>query len=237
MATLSFFAGEGSNISNLSGSGLGFYGSTFGNSVSVGSYQDTTFVTNGDGSAQGVSADNVKFLDDASGIISSALAGTGLKFIPNVKASLNVRFTNSTAVKTQNARLRIFDRVSSDFSASGVTTKLAELIHTSDLLTVEGSGDEFWWGSQLHDGTDVQGSFQGSPNPDIRLPINSYTVGGSGIVVPLSDSPGASGNSSNNGTGSTVTSTQHDWYVAISASPDSIGEKTRYGLYISLEYL
>ena len=86
MATLSFFAGEGSNISNLSGSGLGFYGSTFGNSVSVGSYQDTTFVTNGDGSAQGVSADNVKFLDDASGIISSALAGTGLIFIRNVKA-------------------------------------------------------------------------------------------------------------------------------------------------------
>jgi len=237
MATLSFFAGEGSNISNLSGSGLGFYGSTFGNSVAVGAYQDTTFITNGDGTSQGPSADNVKYLSDVSGIISSALAGTGLKYVPNVNATLNVRFTNDTAVKTQNARLRIFDRVSSDFPASGVTTKVAELIHTSDLLTVEGSGDEYWWGSQLHDGTDAQGSFAGSPNQDERLATNSYTVGGTGIVVPMSDSPGASGNYSNTGTGSTHTSTQHDWYIAISASPDSIGSKDKYGLYVSLEYL
>ena len=238
MATLSFFAGEGSSISNLSGSGLGFYGASFGDSVAVGSYQTTTFVTNSDGTSQGVASDNVKFLDDGSGVIASATAGTGLKFIPNVNASVNVRFTHASVVKIQNARLRIFDRTNSDFSASGVTTKVAELIHTSDLLTVQGSGDEFWWGSQLHDGTDVQtGPFQGSPNPDVRLPTSSYTVGGSGILVPLSDSPGASGNLAGNGTGSTQTATQHDWYVAMSASPDSIGSKEKYGLYVSLEYL
>ena len=32
-------------------------------------------------------------------------------------------------------------------------------------------------------------------------------------------------------------STRHDWYLAISASPDSIGSKTQYGLYFTLEYL
>jgi len=30
---------------------------------------------------------------------------------------------------------------------------------------------------------------------------------------------------------------RHDWYVALSASPDSIGSKTQYGLYFTLEYL
>ena len=238
MATLSFFAGEGSTVSNLSGSGLGFYGNSFGDSVAVGAYQATTFITNADGTSQGSAGDNVKYQNDASGIISSALNGTGLKFIPNQKASVNVRFTQATVVKTQNARLRIFDRTNADYSASGVTTKVAELIHTSTLLTVEGSGDEFWWGSQLHDGTDSQtGPFQGSPNPDVRLPAASYTVGGSGVIVPLSDSPGASGDLAGNGAGSTKAATQHDWYVAISASPDSIGSKEKYGLYVSLEYL
>ena len=32
-------------------------------------------------------------------------------------------------------------------------------------------------------------------------------------------------------------STRHDWYDALSASPDSIGSKTNYGLYFTLEYL
>ena len=32
-------------------------------------------------------------------------------------------------------------------------------------------------------------------------------------------------------------SLQHDWYVALSASPESIGSKTDFGLYFTLEYL
>ena len=236
MATLGFYAGN-TSISNLSGSGLGFYGSSFGTSVAVGSFQDTTFITSADGTTQGTAASNVKYLNDGSGIISTATAGTGLKFIPNDKATLNIRFTHATAVKTQNASVRIFDRNSADNPASGVTTRVADLIHTSSLLTVPGSGDEYWWGSASNDGTDARGTFQGSPNPDQRLAAGSYTVGGSGIIVPISDSPGASGNYAHNGTGSEHTATQHDWYLAISASPDSIGSKTQYGLYVTLEYL
>jgi hypothetical protein len=236
MATLSFYAGS-TSIDNLAGSGLGFFGSSFGSSVTVSAFQDTSFITNSDGTTQGASANNVKFLDSASGITASATAGTGIKFIPNDKATLNIRFTHDSAIKTQNVRVCVFDRYDKDYPASGVTTRVAELIHTSALLSVEGSGDEYWWGSTGHDGTDVQGSFQGSPNPDVRLPINSYTVGGSGIVVPLSDSPCASGSLAGNGTGSQQTATQHDWYIAMSASPDSIGSKTQYGLYVSLEYL
>ena len=30
---------------------------------------------------------------------------------------------------------------------------------------------------------------------------------------------------------------RHDWYLALSASPQSIGSKTDYGLYFTIEYL
>ena len=63
------------------------------------------------------------------------------------------------------------------------------------------------------------------------------TFGGSGIVVPLAQSPGPSGHYAGDGSANTGQYTQHDWYLAISASPDSIGSKTQYGLYVELEYL
>ena len=37
--------------------------------------------------------------------------------------------------------------------------------------------------------------------------------------------------------GEAVRSLRHDWYVALSASPESIGSKTDFGLYFTLEYL
>ncbi len=57
---------------------------------------------------------------------------------------------------------------------------------------------------------------------------------GSGTVMTLTASPGSSGLRPN---GPSTTDSVHDWYTAISASPNSIGSKTQYGLYFSLEYL
>jgi len=37
--------------------------------------------------------------------------------------------------------------------------------------------------------------------------------------------------------GESCRATRHDWYVGLSASPDSIGSKTDFGLYFTLEYL
>jgi len=56
---------------------------------------------------------------------------------------------------------------------------------------------------------------------------------GSGSTLTLTDSPGTSGLSPN---GEATQDTRHDWYVAISASPSSIGAKEGK-LYIELEYL
>lgn len=207
MASIDFFAAN-YGITNLSGSGLGFFGGSFGQSVAVGSYQDTTFITNGAGTVQGQQVNNIKWTHASSGLINSATNSKALTEIPNYLATLNIRFTHSAAVRTQNAKLYIYDRTSINNPASGVTTKVAELIHIDTVQNNNGSGDSSW-----------------------------LTPAGSAITVSLCPSPGLSGIFAGNGSNSTVSSTQHDFYVAISASPDSIGSKVLYGLYVELEYL
>lgn len=208
-AQIGFLAGSDFSINDLSGSGLGFYGDAgFGASVRVGEWQGRTFITNGNGTSQGPEVDNIKYLNAGSGIIGQAGSGVALTCIPNYLATLNVRFTYDTAVKTQNVQLRIYDRSNPNNPASGVTTKVAELIHPSLTQANNGSGDTTW-----------------------------NTPGGSGSTVSLAPSPGVSGLYAGNGNNGLWTDAQHDWYLAISASPDSIGSKTQYGLYVSLEFL
>ncbi len=205
MATISFYSGETFSIDNLSGSGLGFYGGGFGQSVEVGSYQDTTFITNGAGTSQGPQVDNIKWLNTASGIINGASSGVPLTSIPNYLASLNVRFTHTSAVRTQNVKLRIYDRSNINNQASGVTCKVAELIHPDLVQNNNGSGSTTW-----------------------------QTPTGSSVIMSLVASPGMSGLRPN---GASTSADQHDWYLAISASPDSIGSKTQFAAYVELEYL
>tara|TARA_Y100001934_G_C12335871_1_gene767550 strand:- start:1055 stop:1807 length:753 start_codon:yes stop_codon:yes gene_type:complete len=195
----------------LGGSGLAFFGDAgFGASVEVGKYQGTTFVSDGTGSSRGAQAQNIKFLNAGSGIIGASTSGIGLQAIPNYQATLNIRFTHDSQVKTQNCELRIYDRFNIKKAASGVTTKVAEIIHPRVTQTATGSGDSQW-----------------------------ITPAGSGVVVSFANSPGVSGVFAGDGvtTISTVQSKRHDWYAAISASPDSIGNKTQYGLFFALEYL
>lgn len=201
MATLSFFADD-DGIQTLNGSGLGFYGSAFGNSVQVGSYQDTTFITNGAGSTEGPQVNNNKWTHPSSGSINGA-ASVGLDQITNKLATLNIRFTHTSAINTQNAKMYIYDRTDKNNPASGVTTKVAEIIHPDPVQNANGSGDTSW-----------------------------ITPTGSSVTVDFVASPGMSG--INPGL---ATADRHDWYASISASPDSIGSKTLYGLYFELEYL
>jgi hypothetical protein len=210
MAQLDFYINAGSDFNiDLAGSGLGFFGSGgFGASVAVAAYQGRTFVTDGNGVIQGPESQNVKYLNPGSGILGQTGTGIGLKAIPNFQSTVNVRFTNATAVKVQNVEARIYDRANINNPASGVTTKAAEIIHPDPAQGAGGSGDATW-----------------------------ITPAGSGVTVPLAQSPGSSGLYAGNGAQSVRTDTRHDWYMALSASPDSIGSKTQYGLYVSLEYL
>ncbi len=208
-ALISFFA-DSFGVTNLNGSGLGFYGAGFGQSVNVSEYQTTTFITDSAGTSQGPQVNNVKYMTGfggKSGLIGSATSGVLLTQIPNYLATLNVRFTYDSAVKTQNVKMRIYDRVSIDNEPSGVVSQVAELIHLDTVQNNNGSGDTVW-----------------------------QAVAGSGVILSLAPSPGMSGIFAGNGSNSTYSENRHDWFVAISQSPSTIGSKLS-AAYISLEYL
>jgi len=115
-----------------------------------------------------------------------------------------------TVCPLSNVKLRVFDRVNKDNDPTGVTCQVGELIHP--------------WGHGLAVAGDPLGSGQ----------QNWSGVHGSSVILSMAASPGLSGLSPN---GPTTSGQRHDWYVAISASPDSIGSKTAFGLYFELEYL
>lgn len=206
-AAIDFFHGNGTTA--LSTSGVGFYGATFGSSVQVASYQDTTFITNSNGTVNGGAMNNDKYVGTTSGVQVNGEATINLSGVALASGSLNVRFTFDSVVQTQNGEFRIMDRVDADAPASGVTSQVAQLVNG---------------GSGVDQST---GAAQASHNGWMAL-------AGSGTVMTLLSSPG-SGGLSPSGTG--TTDTRHDWYLAMSATPTSIGSKTSFGGYCALEYL
>ena len=218
MATIEFRGNEGLTGSDsvinqssqgLGGSGIGFFGAAGAlSSVRLNEYQDRTFVCNSAGTSTSVELDNVKYIAAATGAPSRGGAvGTGipLQAIPNHQATLNIRFSHDTPVKTQNAKLQIYDRVSTSNGPSGLYCQVASIIHPLVATGVTGSGSATW----------VQAS-------------------GSSTTLSCHTSPGESGISIS---GANTQEKQHDWYVALSASPISIGSKTDFALYFSVEYL
>lgn len=220
-----------SGINHGAGSGLGFYGNGYGLSVPVGQYQDSTWVTNANGTATDqYQLNNTKFASSGTTSFNGNTAIQNFN-MPNYYAPLNIKFTHNEAVRVQNCKVRIFDRNDITRQASGVTTMVYEVRHpngstSASGLLFRGENDHYW---KEFDPTDAM------------------------IDVDLTSSPGLSGlNTSaadpNPSTqagfvswltqeGAAHESTTHDWYVALSASPDTIGSKTQYGLYFTCEYL
>jgi hypothetical protein len=212
-AQVNFYANPNSDSFNLkiSGSGLGFYGNAgFGAAVAVGSWNERTYITDPNGVVQGAEAQNVKWVHPNSGVLGQTGSGISLLNIPNYQSTLEIRFTNDAAVQVENATVYIYDRYNIANPASGVTCKVAEILHPSILQTDVGSGDSSW--------------------------ITS-TLDGAVVPISLANSPGVSGFYAGSGNSSTESSLEHSWYCAISCSPDSVGSKTNFGLYFSCEYL
>ena len=184
---------------------MGFYGdSGFGFSVPVGDFQGRTFITDSTGTSKGPEADNNKRSSASGVIIGQAGSGVSITSLPNHQSTLNMRFTNDSAVTTQNGLLFIYDRVNKNNDPSGVTVYTAEIIHPDIVQNPNGSGDALW----------VQ-------------------TAGSGVTLSMSDSPGESGLSP---MGPSTSDVRHDWYVAISVSPNSVGSKEFAG-HFELEFL
>lgn len=216
------------NTNTLGGSGLGFYGASFGSSVQIGSYQSKTFITNSNGTINGGNAYNVKYTAAASGYPDTMTSGIPLARINGHHRTLDINFDHSSEVNVQNAQLRIYDRSNINNPASGVNTKVIEMVNFNgqtyanwlstpgDANVVTdgvggapyGSGDHVWWGDAWpadqvsaytytnSSGITFRNASTADPvvNPDIRLGAVSgddETVGGSGIVVPLLNSPGS----------------------------------------------
>ena len=217
------------------GSGLGFYGGGFGISVPVGGYQDTTFVTSEDGLDEAVQCKNTKY-NGVSGLIVDGIE-LGTSGTPNYKAPLNIRFTHDSAVSVQNCKLRIFNRSDIGTHAKEVTTKVYELRHPNPT-----NGHSATNGHLAHRGTANHGwteydSTEGGTPPDLTL---TSSPGRSGLNTTAGD-PLPTGDTTHFNhvfkEGAGHESTRHDWYLALSASPTTIGSKTEYGLYFTLEYI
>lgn len=214
------------------GSGIGFYGTNgFGISVPVGSQQGTTWVTNGVGTEKAAQLNNTAMADvgdeNSPGTVSINGGGSvNLNNLPNYLCPLNIRFTHTEAVKVQNCKLRIFDRSDIDNHADGVTTYVYEArhpAHSQDInqLSFRGRPENYW---EVFD-------------PDLIMTDMPFTAspGMSGLNSNSSDTNSSLGYSTRDGV--THTSTRHDWYVALSSEPNSVGSKTSYGLYFTVEYL
>lgn len=209
-AAIDFYHGDG--ITALGTSGVGFYGATFGSSVQVSSYQDSTFITNSNGTVNGGAMNNDKYVGTSSGVQVNGDATVNLTDVALESGTLNARFTFDSVVMTQNGEFRIMDRVDADAPASGVTCQVAQLVNGGSGVDPDTGAAQAW------DATDD----------------GWKALAGSGVTQTLLSSPG-SGGLSPDGTG--TTDTQHDWYLAMSATPTSIGSKVNFGAYLQIEYL
>lgn len=209
-AAISFYAGQGGGTwVDMSTSGLGFFGASFGNSVQVGQYQDSTYITSSNGSVEGPQATNAKYIT-ASGVSINAGATTAPSAIVINSGIMNIRFTYDSVVKTQNCELRIFDRTNINNGATGVTTQVLQVCNGGSGVSSSGTAT-------------APASHSGWVAPS-----------GSGITVALLYSAGSGGLSPS---GTDTQDTRHDWYALLSATPLSIGSKEAFGLYCQLEYL
>lgn len=214
--------GPVTTINHAAGSGLGFFGQGgLGTSVQVGTFQKSTVVVDSAGALFGWNAQNIQYLNANSGLINNSITGA-LNAIPNWQATLNIRFSGSPAMRTSNVKVWPYDRVASTNWPSSVTVAVAELQHVG----VNNSGEKY--------STTTSGLAVSATNtPWKTFQKTEITVGApSAIALELYASPGPDGAHAS-GTGTIAT--QHDWYLAISASPDNIGSKS-FGLWVELEY-
>jgi len=252
MAEIKFIAntnvGDSDIITHTEGSGLGFYGTGYGVSVPVASRQDSTWLTNGDGTENTnmKQLHNTK-LDSLTEIGSSTtdpvvtgkvkadtVEKVDLTKLPNYLCPLNIRFEHTEDVMVQNCKLRIFDRNNIENHATGVVTYVYEARHPFDSPSYDGLS---------HRGESALEWQEFDPTEDMADMTFTYSPGSGGLNSTTADEA-TSATKFNTGDLSDATylgnlhkSKRHDWYVALSAQPTEIGSKTKYGLYFTLEYL
>lgn len=209
MAEIKLYAGEDQLVE--SPLGLGFYGEDgFGSPIAKNQFNGRTFAADASGTTEGFECNNNKWISSTGVLKGQSGSGILLTELPNILSTANFRFSHSTAVQTQSARLFIFDGTydgngdaNRNNDPSGLTAYCAEIRHTDPIQNDNGIGDSTW--------QDVKGA-------------SSLT---------LISSPGISGLRP---LGSLTTETRHDWYVAMSPTPTIFGSKY-FGMLFETEFL
>lgn len=171
---------------------VGFFGASFGFSIRVAEFNQTTFRTNANGTANGGTMPNTRFANSSGAFVGGSPTVQDLLSIDDTESTISIRLTTDNAVGTQNTSFRAFDRIDINNNPSGVTVRAAQMLKPSPV--VRGSGDISW-----------------------------TTVAGSGATLSLADQA--------------LNATTHDWFISLTATPLSIGEKTNIGFYFESEFL
>jgi hypothetical protein len=194
--TITWRGGDGINQILPAESGandtLGLFGANFGYSVRVGEYNNTSFVTTDNGSANHGQLPNLRYANASGAYVASELTASELLEINNDEATIQITLVNDTPVQTRNTSFRAFDRSNINNNPSGVALYAAEIL--KDSVSVRGSGDTSW-----------------------------TNVAGSGAPLTLEDHLYGSGT--------------HRWYIGVTGTPNSIGQKTQIGFYFETEFL
>lgn len=194
--TIEWYGGDGANqiVPAESGSNdtLGFFGAGFGFSIRVGEFNNSTFVTNDNGTVNHGQVPNLRYANPSGAYVASELVPTELLEVDDDEATLKIILTTDSIVQTQNTTFRAFDRNNVDNEPSGVSVYAAEILKDDPMM--RGSGDASW-----------------------------IQIGGSGSVLSLENHSYASG--------------VHEWYIGLTVTPTSIGEKTNLGFIFQTEFV
>lgn len=181
------WTGQGTNGSTNATIGatdkIGFYGTTFGDAIAVGSYQDTTHHENSGGTHQCTTTHihNVKYISSGQfqldGGATETLNGTNLT---TAECTLKINFAHGSSVVTSLAKIWADDGTTSTAVPTNITFQVAE------------QGDTAWANAE-----------------------------GSAAALALDDN---------------TTATSHDFYLALSASPEAVGDLTAFRIQVQLTY-
>ena len=118
-----------------------FNGTNFGDNVTVGSYQDSTHISNSSDVHQCSTnhVHNTKFLTSTTLSLDGA-GSTNLSALTTGNAPLKFNFSDASSVATSSATFYAYDGATDATAMAGVTFKAGEAAVTSTWVTANGSG-------------------------------------------------------------------------------------------------
>lgn len=259
MATIKFYGNrfDGANevqdlINHGTGSGLGFFATAgFGYPVPVDETQGSTFVTDQDGANPGQQINNNQYpvgeTSEASKVkVNGVSTPKNLSALNNNEATLNIRFEHTSAVRASQPKIIIYDRSSITAHATDVVTYVFEVrkpaTSTTANLSHRASSTNEWTSFDPAVGGNPSAlTLTQSPGPS-GLNANATDMANSSYQAYITNasnaSPAGLGLSANDYNNADQGSyLRHDWYVALSSSPTTIGEKKNYALYFTVDYI